>query len=101
MPNGVEGVINYVNRFVKRYPAYTYDVKNMTVDGEFVTIQSHVTINAKDRNNPNKGLNIMDKWRVKDGQLLEHWDAIQPIDGFMRFYAWMIGGKTVNSNTLF
>ncbi|WP_306641780.1 nuclear transport factor 2 family protein [Sanyastnella coralliicola] len=101
MPNGVKGVVDYVSKFVKQFPEYTYDVKHMYVDGDYVTIQSHVTTKKKDRGNPQKGFNIIDTWKIKDGRLVEHWDAIQPINGFMRFYSWMVGGKTVNENTLF
>lgn len=101
MTDGISGVLNTIKDLVKRYPDYTYDVKHMSVDGNYVIIQSHVTLNRKDRGNPNKGLNIKDTWRVENGKLVEHWDAIQPIDGFMRFYALMTGGKVANNNTLF
>lgn len=101
MTDGISGVLNTIKDLVKRYPDYTYDVKHMSVDGDYVIIQSHVTLNKKDRGNPNKGLNIKDTWRVENGKLVEHWDAIQPIDGFMRFYALMTGGKVANNNTLF
>ena len=45
----------------------------------------------------------MDTWKVENGKITEHWDAVQPIDGFMRFYFWMkptasiIGGAFFSS----
>lgn len=101
MPNGVGGVVEYVRKFVKRFPDFTYDVKHIYVDGQYVILHSHSTSNKKDRGNPQKGFNIKDTWKVENGQLVEHWDAIQPIDGFMRFYTWLAGGGSKNANTLF
>lgn len=101
MLNGVKGVVDYISKFVKRFPDFTYDVKHIYVDGQYVTLHSHSTSNKKDRGNSGKGFNIMDTWKVENGQLVEHWDAIQPIDGFMRLYAFFTGGSVKNANTLF
>lgn len=101
MVDGLEGVLDVVSKFAKQYPDYTYDVKHIYVDGGFVTVHSHATNNKKHRGNPKKGLNIIDIWKVEDGKIVEHWDAVQPINGFMRFLFWMIGGKFRNNNTYF
>ncbi|MEL6593501.1 MAG: nuclear transport factor 2 family protein, partial [Bacteroidota bacterium] len=60
-------VLEVVSGFAKRYPDYTYDVKHVYVDGPFVTLHSHATIDKKHRGNPQKGLNIMDIWKVENG----------------------------------
>lgn len=101
MVDGLNGVLEVVSNFAKKYPDYVYDVKHMYVDGPLVTLHSHATRFKKDRGNPQKGLNIMDIWKVENGEITEHWDAVQPIDGFMRFYFWMAGGKFRNGNTYF
>lgn len=101
MPNGIKGVVDTIQKLIKSSPAYTYDVKDISVDGNYVHFHSHVTLNEKHRGNPEMGLNIKDTWRIDNDKIVEHWDAIQPIHGFMRLYAWMTGGKVVNSNTLF
>ncbi|MEM6726350.1 MAG: nuclear transport factor 2 family protein [Bacteroidota bacterium] len=101
MVDGLTGVLKVVSNFAKRNPAYMYEVKHMYVDGPYVTLHSHATANKKHRGNPQKGLNIMDIWKVEDGQITEHWDAVQPIHGAMRFLFWMIGGKFRNQNTYF
>lgn len=101
MVDGVEGVLDFVSGFAKRYPEYTYDVKHLYVDGDFVTAHSHVTSKAKHRGNPKKGFNIMDTWRIEDGKMVEHWDAIQPIHGSMRLLFLLIGGRFKNTNTFF
>lgn len=101
IPDGVKALVTYVKNFVKRFPAYSYDVKHIYVDGNYVTFHSHVTVNKKHRGNPNKGLNIIDTWEIVDGKISHHWDAIQPIDAMMRFIIWLTGGKVRNSNGLF
>ena len=101
MVDGLDGVLEVVSSFAKRYPDYTYDVKHIYVDGPFVTLHSHATNNRKHRGNPKKGLNIMDIRKVEDGKITEHWDAVQPIHGAMRLLFWMIGGRFRNSNTYF
>ena len=95
---GIEGVISTVSDLVKRFPEYSYDVKHVHVDGDTVIFHSHATLKAKHRGDDRKGFNIIDRWRIADGQVVEHWDAIQPIDRFGRIYALMTGGKVRNAN---
>ncbi len=101
MSDGIAGVIEYVDRLVRRYPDYTYDVKHISVDGDLVTFHSHATLRRKDRGDDRQGFNIFDTWRVVDGKIVEHWDALQPLNSFMRFYAWMVGGSIRNTNGVF
>ena len=101
IPDGVTGVVNFVQQYAKRFPDFTYDVKHIFSDGDYVIFHSHATINKKHRGDDKKGFNIKDTWRINDGKIVEHWDAIQPIDGFLRFYAWLTGGSIRNSNGVF
>ena len=101
IPDGMAALIKYVKDFAKSNPDYTYDVKHIYADGDFVIFHSHATINAKHRGNDNKGLNIMDVWQIKNGQIADHWDALQPMDGFMRFYNLLTGGKIRNANGVY
>ena len=101
IPDGIDGLLSYIEQSAKRYPEFTYDVKHIYVDGNFVTLHSHATIKKKDRGNDKKGFNINDTWRVENGQLVEHWDAVQPINGSMRFFGWLTGGKVRNQNGVF
>ena len=101
MKDGIEGVVNYIKVFVRSFPEFNYEVKSIIADGDIVSLHSHATIKGKHRGNQKKGLNIKDTWRVQDGKLVEHWDAVQPIDLFMRLYAAFVGGRTLNQNGLF
>jgi len=101
MTDSIKGVLTVVKSFANRFPDYTYDVKHINVDGEYVTFHSHATINKKHRGNDTKGLNIIDTWKVVDGKIVEHWDAVQPLDLFMRFYNLLTGGAIRNKNGVF
>lgn len=101
IPDGIDGLVDYFRQFAKRFPDFTYDVKHIFVDGDYVIFHSHATIRMKHRGDDRKGFNIIDTWKIEDGKIVEHWDAIQPIDGFMRFYLWLTGGNVRNSNGVF
>lgn len=99
--DGIEGIIKTVSDFVKNAPEFSYDVKRIYVDGEYVTIHSHATLKEKHRGHDSQGLNIVDTWKVVDGRLVEHWDAIQAINFSMRLYGLFFGGKVRNKNGVF
>lgn len=101
IPDGMNALVKYVADFAKRFPEYTYDVKHIYADGDYVIFHSHATIKAKDRGNDKKGLNIMDTWRVKNGEITNHWDALQAMDGFMRLFNLFTGGSIRNSNGVY
>ncbi len=101
IPDGINGLVEYLRAFVKRYPEYSYDVKHIYTDGDYVTFHSHVTLKAKHRGNDQKGLNIIDTWRIEDQKIVEHWDSIQPMDGLMRFIIWLTGGAIRNANGVY
>ena len=97
----MEALVDYVSTFAKRFPEYTYDVKRVHADGDTVTFHSHATVRAAHRGDDTKGLNIIDTWRLDNGQVVEHWDAVQPLDGLMRFYALLNGGTIRNQNGVY
>lgn len=101
LPDKITGLVGFLKEFVEDYPDYTYDVKHIYVDGEYVIFHSHATLNKDDRGNDKKGMNIIDTWRLENGRIVEHWDSIQALDGFMRFYSLISGGNIKNSNGVF
>lgn len=101
LPNGIEGLVNFLTDFVGEYPEYSYDVKHIYVDGDYVVFHSHATLKAEDRGNDQKGMNIIDTWRLENGRIVEHWDAIQPLDSLMRMYVLLNGGDIRNANGVF
>ena len=101
LPDKVPGLVGFLKDFVEDYPDYTYDVKHIYVDGDYVIFHSHATLEKEDRGNDQKGMNIIDTWRLEQGRIVEHWDSIQALDGFMRFYALLTGGSIKNGNGVF
>lgn len=101
MTEGISGVLATVKRFAKQYPDYTYDVKHISADGDLVHFHSHVTLNKAHRGDDKKGFNIKDTWRIQDGQIVEHWDAIQPMDFSMRLYMLLNTGTIRNDNGVY
>ena len=55
MKDGIEGVLTSVSTLTKRFPDFAYEVKNIFVDGDYVTLHSHATVNKKHRGNDRKG----------------------------------------------
>lgn len=101
IPDKMAGLVNFLRDFVEDYPEYSYDVKHIYADGNFVIFHSHATLEQEDRGNDQKGMNIIDTWRIEDGRIVEHWDSIQALDGFMRFYSLISGGSIRNDNGVF
>jgi predicted SnoaL-like aldol condensation-catalyzing enzyme len=101
IPPEISGLVGYVKQVVARYPEYSFDVKRAIASGDFVVLHSHATFKAKHRGNESKGFIITDTFRLDNGRLAEHWDAIQPIDMATRFLFLMIGGKIANDNPTF
>ncbi len=101
LPDKIAGLVGFLRDFVEDYPDYTYDVKHIYADGDYVIFHSHATLNREDRGNDQKGMNIIDTWKIENGKIVEHWDSIQPLDWFMRFYVFWTGGDIRNSNGVF
>lgn len=101
IPNGIAGLVGYVKNLTKRFPDYGFDVKRITCSGDFVVLHSHATLKAAHRGNEKKGFIITDTFRIDDGHLAEHWDAIQAIDFFTRLLVLATGGAVANTNATF
>lgn len=101
LPDKITGLVGFLREFVEDYPDYAYDVKHIYVDGDHVIFHSHATLDQTHRANDQKGMNIIDTWRLENGRIVEHWDSIQALDSFMRFYALVSGGNIKNDNGVF
>lgn len=101
IPDGVPGLVDYMEGITKRFPDYSYDVKHIAASGDTVIFQSHATLRERDRGNDKRGLNIIDRWRIEDRRIAEHWDAQQPLDTKMRLLTLFTGGARKNPNGIF
>jgi predicted SnoaL-like aldol condensation-catalyzing enzyme len=64
----------YLESFVSQFPELSIDVKRILVDGEFVATHSLLKLRNADR-----GAVAMDIFRVREGRIVEHWDAVADI----------------------
>lgn len=101
IPDGVHGLVGYVKTLVRRFPDYAFDVKRVIASGDYVVLHSHATFKAAHRGDERKGFIITDTFRLEDGRLAEHWDAIQPIDLMTRLLILLTGGTVANKNPTF
>jgi len=101
IPDGISGLVSYVQQLVKRFPDYGFNVKRIIASGNYVVLHSHATLKAAHRADESKGFIITDTFELKDGRLAEHWDAIQPIDFATRFLFMLTGGAVGNKNSIF
>lgn len=101
IPDGIAGLVGYVKTLVGRFPDYGFDVKRIISSGDFVVLHSHATLRAAHRGNEKKGFIVTDTFRIDNGRLAEHWDALQPIDFGTRLLFLMTGGTIGNSNPTF
>ncbi|PFZ52768.1 pyruvate kinase [Bacillus wiedmannii] len=70
--------------FVKN-PNSSAEIKRVVVEGDTVALHVHSRTNSQD-----KGVAIVDIFRIKDGKIVEHWDVIQEIPN-----------EAANNNTMF
>ena len=98
IPDGIDGLTDYVARLVKRFPDYSYDVRQILSSGDRVVFHSHATLRAAHRGNQKKGFIIFDMWRLENGQIADHWDALQPLDVMSRLITLLGGGRIRNDN---
>ena len=70
--------------FVKN-PNSSAEIKRVVAEGDTVALHVHSRTNSQD-----KGVAIVDIFRIKDGKIVEHWDVIQETPS-----------EATNDNTMF
>ncbi|MFC4007889.1 nuclear transport factor 2 family protein [Nonomuraea purpurea] len=50
------------------------DLKRIVADAEYVVVHYHM-----DTGDGGRGHAVVDLWRLVDGQIVEHWDVVQPV----------------------
>lgn len=73
-PDGPQGVIEYATGYLKANPQVHIDFKRIIAEGDHVVVHSHLKPSPSDR-----GVAVVDIFRVENGKLVEHWDVMQPV----------------------
>ena len=84
-PDGIEGFKAFIAMRKEKTPNARSEIKRSFADVDFVIlhVESH-------REPGERGVAIVDIFRLEDGKIVEHWDVIQPIPE-----------KAANSNGMF
>jgi len=83
--DGGEAFIGFVHVFAKMFPTLHFDFKRFIAEGDLVMVHSHLIRQPGDR-----GVAVMDIFRIEDNKIVEHWDVLQEIPE-----------KAENNNTMF
>ncbi|HEX7445843.1 MAG TPA: nuclear transport factor 2 family protein [Methanothrix sp.] len=84
-PDGKEPFIAFVNGFQKIFPTLRFEIKRLVAGDDLVVQHSHLIRKAGDR-----GMAVIDIFRLENGKIVEHWDVLQEIPE-----------TSANSNTMF
>jgi predicted SnoaL-like aldol condensation-catalyzing enzyme len=71
---GPEAFVTAVKAFLIAYPRLRVDFKRFFADENLVAVHSHMTREPGDR-----GLAVVDIFRLENDKIVEHWDVIQPV----------------------
>jgi predicted SnoaL-like aldol condensation-catalyzing enzyme len=85
VPNGSAAFIAFFTELFKQQPEAHSTIARSATDGELVYVHTHSTKDPQDR-----GLAILNIYRVVHDKIVEHWDVIQPVPE-----------KSANDNTMF
>ena len=83
IPDGVQGVQGFFAGTLEAIPGYTPRARRWAAQGDFVAVlyQSGFLPTDDDKT----GIAIVDLWRVEDGEIVEHWDVLEFLDGTTPF----------------
>ena len=83
--DGAEAFIAFVKGFTGAFPALHFDFRRFIAEGDLVAVHSHLVRQPQDR-----GMAVMDIFRIENNKIVEHWDVLQEIPE-----------SPANSNTMF
>jgi len=72
--DGIEGFKKFIEFRREKFPDAKSEVKRALVDGDFVILHVH-SIRAPGE----RGVAIVDIFRLENGKVVEHWDVVQPV----------------------
>jgi predicted SnoaL-like aldol condensation-catalyzing enzyme len=84
-PDGIEGFKAFIAQRKEKFPNARSEIKRSFADGDYVILHVHSVREPGDR-----GVAIVDIFRLEEGKIVEHWDVAQPIPE-----------KTANGNGMF
>jgi predicted SnoaL-like aldol condensation-catalyzing enzyme len=83
--DNLEGIKGFIQFMKEKMPDAHWEMKRAFVDGDYVITHGRFVAKPGDR-----GMAVMDIFRLEDGKIVEHWDVGQ-----------LIPEKALNQNTMF
>jgi predicted SnoaL-like aldol condensation-catalyzing enzyme len=83
--DGAAPFVAFVTGFVAAFPELTVSFQRFIAEADLVAVHSHFVRSPGDR-----GMAVMDIFRLANGKIVEHWDVLQEVPE-----------KAANSNTMF
>ena len=84
-PDGIAGFKAFIALRKEKFPNARSEIKRVFADGDYVILHVHSVREPGER-----GVAIVDIFRLENGKVVEHWDVVQPIPE-----------KTANDNGMF
>lgn len=72
--DGPEGFRKFIGFLKEKFPNSKSEIKRSFVDGDYVILHVHAV-----REPGTRGSAIVDIFKLENGKIVEHWDAVQPI----------------------
>jgi predicted SnoaL-like aldol condensation-catalyzing enzyme len=72
--DGPEGFRKFIAFLREKFPNSRSEIKRSFVDGDYVILHVHAV-----REPGTRGHAIIDIFKLENGKIVEHWDAVQPI----------------------
>ena len=73
-PDGIEGFKAFIAMRKEKFPNAKSDIKRAFAEGDFVILHVHSVREPGER-----GVAIVDIFRLDNGKIVEHWDVVQAI----------------------
>jgi predicted SnoaL-like aldol condensation-catalyzing enzyme len=83
--DGIDGFKAFIAQRKEKFPNARGEIKRVFADGDYVVLHVHSVREPGER-----GMAIVDIFRLENGKIVEHWDVVQPVPD-----------KTANSNGMF
>jgi len=70
----VEGINRFLGFLRSKFPQSHFEIQRVIAEGDYVVVHLH---GVREPGTPGRA--IVDIWRLEQGKIVEHWDAVQDI----------------------
>ena len=73
-PDGAQAAVAFLSGFYKQFPQASYEIQRVIAEANLVVVHARARLTPEDR-----GMAIVDIFRVDKGRVVEHWDVMQAV----------------------